>query len=242
MHSLIFSQRDEVVGVIPPPPGFTPNFTNPPSRVHTLIIVYIVCTMISTLFTVLRFYTAFFITRHIKVDDYLLLVAWFLALAYSISGSLSTQYGFGRHLWDVPFSVFSPNSMKLITSFITFYGISIMLTKLSILTLFIRFVPWGKLRVTIYITMVIVILYSLVGSFQWVYACRPLKKYWDLTITGGSCINWLMIPVFSGVMNTTTDATILILPVLILRGLRLPMKQKIGVMIVLMTGGLYVYD
>lgn len=125
---------------------------------------------------------------------------------------------------------------------VTFYGISIMLTKLSILTLFIRFVPRGNLRVTIYITMAIVALYSLVASFQWVYACRPLEKYWDLAITGGSCINRLKISVFSGVMNTATDAAILILPVLFLRGVGLPKKQKIGVMIVLMTGGLYVYE
>ncbi|KAH8726723.1 hypothetical protein GQ44DRAFT_771095 [Phaeosphaeriaceae sp. PMI808] len=85
--------------------------------------------------------------------------------------------------------------------------------------------------------MTIVVLYSLVTSFQWVYACRPLEKYWDLTITGGSCINWIKVTVFTGVMNAATDAAILILPVLILRDLRLPMKQKIGVTIVLMTGG-----
>ncbi|KAH8702769.1 hypothetical protein GQ44DRAFT_831804, partial [Phaeosphaeriaceae sp. PMI808] len=38
-------------------------------------------------------------------------------------------------------------------------------------------------------------------------------------------------------MNTTTDAAILILPVILLRNLRLPKRQKIGVMVVLMTGG-----
>lgn len=117
-----------------------------------------------------------------------------------------------------------------------------MLTKLSLLTLFIRFTLWGSLRVVIYITMVIVVIYSLVASFEWVYACRPLEKYWDHTIPGGSCINWLTIAVFSGVMNSTTDVVMLILPVIILRNLRLPRRQKVGVMMVLMTGGLYVYD
>ncbi|KAH8728011.1 hypothetical protein GQ44DRAFT_824349 [Phaeosphaeriaceae sp. PMI808] len=112
-----------------------------------------------------------------------------------------------------------------------------MLTKLAILMLFIRFVPTGYLRVTIHITMAIVTLYSLVASFQWVYACQPLEKYWDLTITGGSCINRLKVSLFSGVMNTATDSIILVLPVLFLRGVALPKKQKIGVMIVLMTGG-----
>jgi hypothetical protein len=122
----------------------------------------------------------------------------------------------------------------------TFLGISIMLTKLSILMLFLRFVPRGYLRIVIYIIMAIVAVYSLVTSFVWVYACQPLEKFWDLTVTGGSCINWLKITVFNGVMNTTTDAAVLLLPFLLLRNVQLPKRQKIGVMIVLMTGGLYV--
>jgi hypothetical protein len=73
-----------------------------------------------------------------------------------------------------------------------------------------------------------------------VYACQPLEKIWDLTVTGGSCIDWLKIAVFNGVMNTTTDAVILVMPVLFLRKLQLPMKQKIGIAVLLMTGGLYV--
>ncbi|KAH8710143.1 hypothetical protein GQ44DRAFT_690258 [Phaeosphaeriaceae sp. PMI808] len=218
MYSPILSQRDKAVGVIPPPPGITPDFANPPSRWHVIIIVHIVLPIISTLFIGLRFYTARFITRHVRVDD-------------------STQYGLGRHLWDVLVLVFSPNYLKFGAISGTFYGISIMLTKLSILTLFLRFVLWGSLRVALYIIMVIVVVYSLVTSFVWVYACQPLEKIWNLTITGGSCINWLKVTVFSGVMNTTTDAAILILPVLFLRKLQLPKRQKIGVMVVLMTGG-----
>ncbi|KAH8725720.1 hypothetical protein GQ44DRAFT_615290 [Phaeosphaeriaceae sp. PMI808] len=248
MHSPIFSQRDEVVGVIPTPPGITPNFTNPPSRAHVIITSNIVCTTISALFTVLRFYTNFFITRHLKVDDcktscysYKRPLLTFIDLSFAawvkLTRSLATHYGLGRHLWDIPFSIFNPIYIKLTAITITLYGISIMLTKLSILTFFIQFIPWGNLRLTIYITMVIIILYSLVGSFQWVYLCQPLEKYWDLTITGGSCINRLKMFIFTGVMNIATDAIILILPVLILRGARLPIKQKISIMIVLMTGG-----
>jgi len=47
--------------------------------------------------------------------------------------------------------------------------------------------------------------------------------------------------VFSGVMNSITDATILTLPVIFLRNLQLPMRQKIGVIMVFMTGGLYAF-
>lgn len=166
-------------------------------------------------------------------------------------------------MWDIPFSTFNPDFMKVrrllcchnhsSTSRTTltnicqfgvisgvFYGFSTMLTKLSVLTLFLRFVPEGKLRFTIHIIMVTVVLYILVAAFDWVYTCQPIAKYWDLTITDGSCINWVKLAVFSSVMNVVTDVALLVLPIIFLRNLRLPTKQKVGVMIVLMTGGLYV--
>lgn len=116
-----------------------------------------------------------------------------------------------------------------------------MLTKLSILVFYLRFVvESAKLRGIIYATMVITILYSIIASFVWVYACQPLEKYWDLTITDGSCINFLKVTIFSGVMNTVTDAIILLLPIMILWGLSMPKRQKIGVIMIMMTGGLYV--
>jgi hypothetical protein len=118
-----------------------------------------------------------------------------------------------------------------------------MLTKLSILAFYLRFViASAKLRGVIYATIVLTILYSIIASFVWVYACQPLEKYWDLTITHGSCINFLKVTIFSGVMNTATDAIILLLPIAILRGLRLQKRQKLGVMMIMMTGGLWVFN
>lgn len=86
--------------------------------------------------------------------------------------------------------------------------------------------------------MLIVVLYSLPATFEWVYACQPMAKLWDLTITHGSCINFHAIFIFSGAMNTATDFIILLLPTVILRSLRLPRRQKIGVYFIFMTGGL----
>jgi hypothetical protein len=166
-------------------------------------------------------------------------------------------------MWDVPFSTFNPRFMQVSTSHAltipyplehnftdtlkigvvagSTYGLSIMLTKLSILAFFRRFVVSRKLKVVVYVIMAIVVLYTLIGSFDWVYSCRPLKKHWDYTVKEGSCINWLKMAIFICVMNTATDTAILILPAFILRNLRLPWKQKLGVILVFMTGGLYVH-
>lgn len=112
-----------------------------------------------------------------------------------------------------------------------------MLTKLSVLTLFLRFVPRGKLRIVIFILMAMVISYVLISSFDWLYLCRPIGRNWD-HLTPGTCIDWLKIAIFGSVMNIFTDLILLIMPVIILKDLRLPKKQKLGVILILMTGGL----
>lgn len=120
-----------------------------------------------------------------------------------------------------------------------FYGLSIMLSKLALLRLYLRYSA-QKPTVFIWATATVVILYSLVASFQWTFACRPLEKFWDLRIAYGSCIEWSNIAVFSGAMNTATDIIILLLPIFILRHLRLPRRDKFMVALAMMTGGLYV--
>lgn len=118
-----------------------------------------------------------------------------------------------------------------------FYSCSIMFSKLSILVLFLRYMP-RKPTMVIFATMGLVVLYSFVAAFGWVFACRPVEKFWDLTITYGTCVPWSKINIFSGVMNTFTDTIILVLPIVMLYKMRLPKWEKIGVLIVLMTGGL----
>jgi hypothetical protein len=114
-----------------------------------------------------------------------------------------------------------------------------MLTKTAILVFLLRFVTAKpKLRLTIHFTIVTVAVYSLIVALQWVYACQPIEKFWDYTITTGTCIRFLGVTVFSGVMNSITDAVILVLPVFIMRGSRLPKWQKLSVTGILMTGGL----
>ncbi|KAH8724795.1 hypothetical protein GQ44DRAFT_580756, partial [Phaeosphaeriaceae sp. PMI808] len=119
---------------------------------------------------------------------------------------------------------------------VTLYGLSIMFSKLSILILFLRSFP-QKPKKTIYATIAVVVLYSLIGSFGWLFACQPLEKFWDLSITRGSCIEWTKINVFSGVMNTITDSIILLLPIFMLRKVQLPKWEKIGLVLAVMTGG-----
>lgn len=118
------------------------------------------------------------------------------------------------------------------------YSLSIMLSKVSILVLFLRSFP-QKPKKAIYAIIAAVVLYSLVTSTHWLFDCQPIEKFWDLRITRGSCIDWTKINIFSGVMNTATDIFILLLPIFLLRKARLPRWERIGLLLIMMTGGLY---
>lgn len=138
-----------------------------------------------------------------------------------------------------PLSNYSNESFKYAVIWRTFYYLSLMLSKLSILVLYSRYLP-EKLSKAITTTIVVVILYSLIALFQWLFACQPIEKYWDLRIISGSCVDLGKFNVFIGLMNTATDVVILLLPIGMLRKVRLPRQEKIGVVLGLMTGGLYV--
>ncbi|KAH8599464.1 hypothetical protein B0O99DRAFT_724715 [Bisporella sp. PMI_857] len=63
-----------------------------------------------------------------------------------------------------------------------------------------------------------------------------LMKTWDRTITYGSCIEVRKIWLFVAVMNVMTDIFILFLPIFTLWHVRMPRRQKIGVIAILMVG------
>ncbi|KAH8701382.1 hypothetical protein GQ44DRAFT_764528 [Phaeosphaeriaceae sp. PMI808] len=94
MFSHLNLPREQVVAVTPPPPGVVPNFIDPSSIKHILINTNIILSLISAAFVALRLYTIIIITHNIGSDD-------------------CTRYGLGLHLWDVPFTTFSPNAGKV---------------------------------------------------------------------------------------------------------------------------------
>ena len=109
--------------------------------------------------------------------------------------------------------------------------------KTSILLFYLRFPSEKRFKIVTYIVMFVVCFYSLFGAFTFVVVCRPIEKYWNAAVLG-TCLNVKATFLVTGVFNVLTDFIMLSLPVWLLRPLRLPRRQKIGVTLVLMTGSL----
>jgi hypothetical protein len=117
-----------------------------------------------------------------------------------------------------------------------------MFSKLSILFFYIRYFKLPqKPKMAISAAIIAIVLYSLLGSFEWVLNCQPIERYWDLSITRGSClVHWQhSIFIFSAAMNTTTDIIILLLSIFMLHGIWLTRQERIALVLVMMMGGLY---
>jgi hypothetical protein len=83
-----------------------------------------------------------------------------------------------------------------------------------------------------------VVIYCLISSFGFLFACKPIAKTWDLTITYGSCIDVSKIWIFVAAVNSATDILIISLPIIMMWHVRMARRRKIGVIAILMVGGL----
>lgn len=119
------------------------------------------------------------------------------------------------------------------------YGLNITMVKVSILLMMHRlFVPsiW-------HVTFVILIL---IGGFQicWcitflvvnAFQCKPVQIFWDLG--SGHCINNRTAIIVLGITNVTADVVILILPIYIIWGLQMHVRQKLVLTGIFMIGAL----
>ena len=119
------------------------------------------------------------------------------------------------------------------------YNCATMCIKGSIIFFYLRFAAANRpFRIAAYLVLFVVIGYSVPSATIFLWLCRPVRKYWDLTVTEGECIEGYPPYLAAAILNSITDVVILLLPLWLLWPLRVPWKQKFGVGFVLMTGGL----
>lgn len=70
--------------------------------------------------------------------------------------------------------------------------------------------------------------------------CIPVEAYWDLRVTEKKCINEVAAHMASASLNTLTDFYIFLLPVHTVWSLKLPIRQRIGLVAIFAIGSMYV--
>lgn len=122
------------------------------------------------------------------------------------------------------------------------YGLTIMITKLSILLLYRRiFVPARRSAFNIILRFLecVIILFYISTSIVKITQCIPREKIWNRTLPG-SCINVNNLLNTSGMFNFVTDVLILLVPVKSVWKLHMKKKKKVQIIAIFTVGAMYV--
>jgi hypothetical protein len=85
------------------------------------------------------------------------------------------------------------------------------------------------------IGIIIITVYGTVILGTFLVPCLPVRAFWDKSVKG-KCIGNLPFWYTASALNIVTDVGIFVLPLPVLAKLKLPMRQKVGLMGVLTIG------
>lgn len=149
-----------------------------------------------------------------------------IAFGLSFSIDYGTSKGLGRHDADIPDSWLT-GLHQTEYAFTILYNPALMATKTSILIFYLRMARNTQklLRIASYVTLVIVNVAGVVLTFLNAFQCDPPRAAYT-TNTPGKCISIVTLYLCSAPVNIITDLAILVLPIPVLTGMRLPQRQK----------------
>ncbi|KAI7228396.1 hypothetical protein KC330_g7921 [Hortaea werneckii] len=203
----------------------------------------IACAVLSTAVVGLRWYTRARLVRCLGWDDYVILLSLILIWTMTALIAAAVAYGIGTYP-PTTTSTTSPPSIQTPLSLITIlmittnnlWALTVTITKTSILMQYLRIFSDPRFRIACYILLV-----SLLPAVCWAVLggtllCRPVRKLWDPAVQGGGCMSaekyWLSV---AG-LDVGLDVFVLVLPLPGIWGLRLPRRQKGGLVVVFLLG------
>ncbi|XPS91107.1 hypothetical protein M3J09_000530 [Ascochyta lentis] len=231
------SSDGSVRGAMPPPPGVVPNFDDPESIAHRVIIVSVLGAVITLPICVVRLYTKQQILRNFGWDDYSIMLATIFALGFSVYVGYQTTNCLDIHIWDCPADRFYALMKIGDIAGPVLSNLATIFTKVSLGLFYLRVSPFKtSFRLAVYAVMFVSIVNGTLNALGFAWVCQPIEKYWDFSIATGKCINLNQYFLATAAINAATDLVLLVLPVFILHKLQLPLRRKIGAALLLMTG------
>ena len=162
-------------------------------------------------------------------------------MAWESSGYNSTTRPSGsRCTYDSPYPGSSPytDQNQYLWLSIPFYNLSLVLSKLSALILYIRIFPSKRFRLAVYLAVGFLVLSGLWMVLSGFVFCVPVKDFWSLdpTVKKSHCLSMGAVWYTNAGLQIFTDIVILILPMPMVSNLQLPQRQKVGIMLVFGVG------
>ncbi|KAF1994515.1 hypothetical protein P154DRAFT_585650 [Amniculicola lignicola CBS 123094] len=208
------------------------NLRDSSKTINVLLYTSIVYS-ITAIFVILRCW-AKIASKRISPDDYLV-VACLLLTAISLGCVIRmTQIGFGDQFWMLKDGQLLEN-LRLFYVAWTSYVAVLGLLKVALLLFYLQIFPSRGFSITAYVIMSLVIASSSTIFFLTIFACNPVKAFWDRDIKG-KCMDINLIAYANSVNAIVQDVVILILPLPWVFKLNMQRWRKIAVTFMFSVG------
>ncbi|UPL03484.1 hypothetical protein LCI18_014418 [Fusarium solani-melongenae] len=218
-----------------------PNYDNPDHRGPALLIVEVSIMSVAVLTLLARLYVRIFKVNKSGLDDWLMLAAMVFGIGVTICVILAAQmYGWNIHVWDLKESQ-AVKGRQVSIAAQTLFLFSSGLAKNSILVSYLRIAPahsWLR-RVTYGSLGLVTALIFIFLIVLWTQ-CRPMSAYWSLT-GGDSCSAEGPSVLSQAITTVVTDLLVCAIPLPTLFKLKLPLSQRIALIVVFSLGLVVVF-
>ncbi|KAK2041822.1 integral membrane protein [Colletotrichum somersetense] len=229
------------VSVIPAPPGVEVNFDHPlQQKVLEHYLVFGIGGTLAFIALCQRFYTKIFLSKGLEIDDAFMTLGWAASMVTQVMLVASIiEGGMCAHAWEMPLSRFERYSL---TTYITapVFMLCNGFTKLSLLTFYLRLSPQRWFRISVWVGIVVVCLYTGCITTLMIFHCNPVRKAFVFKIAEGTCLDVGILYMATAVSNILTDIVLFILPMPTLFSLRMKMGLKIGAAVIFAIGSVTV--
>ncbi|KAK2737926.1 hypothetical protein FQN55_000830 [Onygenales sp. PD_40] len=202
-----------------------------------IVLAEFLMTGIATLLVINRVYFRLRIVRTPGWDDWAIIASLLSCYAMHIITLVGVHHGYGKPLASLSHydGIMALKSLWLLQ---LAYKFCINFSKISLLLLYRRIFVTRKFGIAVAIVGAFVVLYAIPSIVANVLECSPVAYVYDKSIPGGKCINLTVYWYANAVSTTGTDIIILLLPMPVIRSLRLPSRQKYGLMVIFALGAL----
>lgn len=199
---------------------------------------------LSVIFFINRVYVKLWLMKKVSWDDGTLLLAMLGSAAYYASCTYGAQHGgFGKHMWDI--SVVQATKMDLLVPswlIAVLTPLTFLFLKTSFFILYLTLfeqLRWA--RICSWIGLVFTALtYSVLTICVFTFATPRRGESWFAHQTSPGEKKTLELSVPQSIIGLLIDLWILIIPIIGVSGLTLTWQRKVGVMLIFISGIMYV--
>ncbi|RPA83282.1 hypothetical protein BJ508DRAFT_69443 [Ascobolus immersus RN42] len=205
-------------------------------QAHGVLLLHAIVPSVALALLIVRNYSRFFFLQVWGWDDIMLNIGWLFSAIMAGLVCLSTEFGMGRHIWDVS-RADRVEFLKIVWVCQTVYLLASFFTKTAFFIFFARLASSGTYYTASRILLIFNTLVFISCLFTGLFICLPVPFFWDRSIEGGRCLHIKSYYIANASLNMAMDVTTLLLPAAIVwSSPSISIKKKLSISALFLLG------